>query len=321
MNAPMSVSLIITTYNAQAFIMRAISSALEQTRPPLEIIVVDDCSTDGTPELLHRLERGHDSIRVLSTPYNGGPSLARNVGLAEARGDWVAFLDADDAFAPERLEVIMARAAQDDCDGVADDLAYYDAVAGQVTGRAMGAGRVPTTPVSLRDYIGHNLSGGNGFDWGLLKPVFRREFMQAHAIRYDPVVRHGEDFLLMITFLMAGGRFCLTDHATYLYTQRQGSVSGRASGMSRTTIAYRDMRDTALALARDARIRDNPELVDLLHQRAAGLQRLDDSHFVSVALRSGAVGAIMQRIMKRPAFLPAMIRQIAMALRRRLCHS
>ncbi|MDT8871235.1 glycosyltransferase [Komagataeibacter rhaeticus] len=47
MNTPMSVSLIITTYNAQAFIMRAIGSALEQTRPPLEIIVVDDCSTDG----------------------------------------------------------------------------------------------------------------------------------------------------------------------------------------------------------------------------------------------------------------------------------
>ncbi|MFT8710598.1 glycosyltransferase family 2 protein [Komagataeibacter rhaeticus] len=321
MNTPMSVSLIITTYNAQAFIMRAIGSALEQTRPPLEIIVVDDCSTDGTPEILRRLERGHDSIRLLSTPRNGGPSLARNVGLDAAKGDWVAFLDADDAFAPDRLDVIMARAAQGDCDGVADDLAYYDAAAGQVTGRAMGAGRVPLAPVSLRDYVGHNLSGGEGFDWGLLKPVFRREFLREHAIRYDPLVRHGEDFLLMVSFLLAGGRFCLTDHATYLYTQRQGSVSGRASGMSRTTIAYRDMHDTALALARDPRICDDPVLVDLLHRRAAGLQRLDDSHFVSVALRAGAVGAIVRRIIRRPAFLPAMIRQVAMALRRRLCHS
>lgn len=321
MNTPMSVSLIITTYNAQAFIMRAMASALEQTAPPLEIIVVDDCSTDGTPEILRRLERGHDKIRVLSTPRNGGPSLARNVGLDAARGDWVAFLDADDAFAPERLEVIMARAAQGDCDGVADDLAYYDAIAAQVTGRAMGAGQVPRAPVSLRDYVAHNLSGGKGFDWGLLKPVLRREFLLEHAIHYDPAVRHGEDFLLMVMFLLAGGRFCLTDHATYLYTQRQGSVSMQASGMSRTTIAYRDMHDTALALADDPRMRDDPELVDLLYQRAAGLQRLDDSHFVSVALRAGAVGAIMRRIIRRPAFLPAMVRQVAMALRRRLSHS
>ncbi|AHI24771.1 glycosyltransferase family 2 protein [Komagataeibacter swingsii] len=321
MNVPMSVSLVITTYNAQAFIMRAVSSALEQTHAPLEIIIVDDCSTDGTPDLLGRVARAHDCIRVMSTPYNGGPSVARNVGLGAARGDWIAFLDADDAFAPDRLDVLMARAAAGDCDAVADDLAYYDAMAGQVTGRAMGAGQVPRTPISLREYIAHNRSGGDGFDWGLLKPVFRREFMLAHGIRYDPVVRHGEDFLLMIAFLMAGGRFFLIDHATYLYTQRQGSVSGRASGMSRTVIAYRDMHDTALALARDPRIRDNPELVALLHQRAAGLQRLDDSYFVSVALRSGAVGAIFRRIMRRPAFLPAMIRQVAAALRRRLCHS
>ncbi|AQU88455.1 glycosyltransferase [Komagataeibacter nataicola] len=321
MTAPMSVTLIITAYNAQDFIMRAVSSALEQTHKPLEIVVVDDCSTDNTPDLLRRVARAHGSIRVVSTVANGGPSLARNTGLAVARGDWVAFLDGDDAFAPNRLEVLMARAAHDDCDAVADDLGYYDAMAGQVTGRAMGAGQVPLQPVSLHDYVRHNRSGGSGFDWGLLKPMFRRSFLAAHALQYDPLVRHGEDFLLVVSFLLAGGRLCLIDQPTYLYTQRQGSVSGRASGMSRTVIAYRDMRDMALALARDPRISNDPVLVDLLHQRAEGLQRLDDSHFVSVSLRAGAVGAIIRRAMDRPAFLPAMIRQVGAALRRRLCHS
>ncbi|MDT8871236.1 glycosyltransferase [Komagataeibacter rhaeticus] len=138
-------------------------------------------------------------------PPQRWPVACTQCGAGCGKGDWVAFLDADDAFAPDRLDVIMARAAQGDCDGVADDLAYYDAAAGQVTGRAMGAGRVPLAPVSLRDYVGHNLSGGEGFDWGLLKPVFRREFLREQAIRYDPLVRHGEDFLLMVSFLLAGG--------------------------------------------------------------------------------------------------------------------
>ena len=124
MTAPMSVTLIITAYNAQDFIMRAVNSALEQTQPPLEIVVVDDCSTDNTADLLRRVARAHASIRVVSTVANGGPSVARNTGLAVARGDWVAFLDGDDAFAPDRLEVLMARAAHDDCDAVADDLGY-----------------------------------------------------------------------------------------------------------------------------------------------------------------------------------------------------
>jgi len=95
-------------------------------------------------------------------------------------------------------------------------------------------------------------------------------------------------------------------------------VSGRASGMTRTTIGYRKLSDAAMALARDPRIAGNRDLVALLQARAQGLGRLDDAHFISGALRSGAIGQILARGLKDSTFLPRMLRQMAGAARRRL---
>ena len=125
-----SVSVIIAAYNAEAFVGRAIASALAQTLAPLEILIVDDCSTDGTRAVLDAAAHKTPTIRVIAMARNGGPSAARNAGIAQARGEWLAVLDADDAFAPTRLATLTAFAELTGADFVADDLAYYDAVAG-----------------------------------------------------------------------------------------------------------------------------------------------------------------------------------------------
>ena len=191
-----SVSVIIAAYNAEAFISRAITSVLTQTLPPLEILIVDDCSTDGTRAVLDEAARKNPTIKIIAMARNGGPSAARNAGIAQARGDWLAVLDADDAFAPTRLATLTAFAVATGADFVADDLAYYDAVAGCVGASAMSdAINLPDGPLSLRDYLSHNLADGSSFDWGLLKPIFRRDALVQRDIAYDPDVRHGEDFV------------------------------------------------------------------------------------------------------------------------------
>jgi glycosyltransferase involved in cell wall biosynthesis len=93
------ISVVIPTYNAAAVVVEAVESALVQTLPPAEVIVVDDGSTDDTPE---RLARFGPPVRVIRQP-NGGVSAARNRGLAEAAGDLIAFLDADDVWHPDKL--------------------------------------------------------------------------------------------------------------------------------------------------------------------------------------------------------------------------
>ena len=100
-NQPMkSISVIIPSHNRARLLPRCLDSVLAQTRGPDEIIVVDDGSTDGTAALV--AERYPD-IKLMAQP-NRGVSAARNAGVRAARGDWVAFLDSDDAWLPAKLE-------------------------------------------------------------------------------------------------------------------------------------------------------------------------------------------------------------------------
>jgi glycosyltransferase involved in cell wall biosynthesis len=99
-----NVSVIIPAYNAEAFIFDTVNSVLNQTYQNREVIVVDDGSTDGT---MAALEPFGNRIRVQQQP-NGGVATARNMGVSLARGEWIAFLDADDLWLPEKLERQLA---------------------------------------------------------------------------------------------------------------------------------------------------------------------------------------------------------------------
>ncbi len=96
----LSVSAVIPAYNSAAWLPEAIASVRAQQWPELEIIVVDDGSTDDTQQVIERL-RGSD-LRCITQP-NAGPAAARNAGIVTARGQWIAFLDADDCWLPEKL--------------------------------------------------------------------------------------------------------------------------------------------------------------------------------------------------------------------------
>lgn len=101
-----SISTIITAYNSEHFLGDAIDSALAQTHRAHEIIVVDDGSTDGTAKLV---EGYRNSVRLIYQ-QNAGPAAARNHGVRAASGTWVAFLDSDDLWMPDKLQWQLARA-------------------------------------------------------------------------------------------------------------------------------------------------------------------------------------------------------------------
>jgi succinoglycan biosynthesis protein ExoO len=217
-----SVSVIIPTYNVEAYLGAAIDSALAQTRRDIEVIIVDDCSKDRTVEIAERYRERDARVRVFRNERNGGPSLSRNVAIDHARGDWVAVLDSDDWWMENRLEHLLALAEERRADIVCDDLLLVKE--GEQRPRA-----------TLLHWQARRLGWrGETFelsalkmavdDYGFLKPMFRKAFLDANGLRYNVASRTGEDFELLLRCLLASARVFVLHEALYFYRARNDSL-------------------------------------------------------------------------------------------------
>lgn len=125
------VSVVLTFFNQENYVRRAVGSLLSQTYERFEIIVVDDGSTDGTAEEVRKVD---DARITFISKGNGGVSSARNRGIAEASGQFIAFLDGDDAYLPTKIEVLIERLAHLGFPVCAMVSGYYEVSAeGQLT--------------------------------------------------------------------------------------------------------------------------------------------------------------------------------------------
>jgi glycosyltransferase involved in cell wall biosynthesis len=181
------VSVVIPTYNRRTYITQAVDSVLSQTLRDLQIIVIDDGSTDGTGELLDRVYG--DRILHLGQ-RNAGASAARNAGIQRARGDYLAFIDSDDLWLPHSLERRVELLEQHrELGGVSSQLWIVDE-AGERLGR--------------RPFRHERPGGVMDFRTVLLEPcmdptssLYRRRWVE-DAGRFDPSIRHGEDWDLSL---------------------------------------------------------------------------------------------------------------------------
>ncbi len=105
------VSVVIPLYNAEKFIRVTVESALNQTMKNVEVIIVDDRSTDNSLNLCRELYGNNDRVKIFQQPVNHGPGAARNRGIKEASGKYIAFLDSDDEFMPEHLQTMVTAAS------------------------------------------------------------------------------------------------------------------------------------------------------------------------------------------------------------------
>lgn len=112
MNGNRKISVIIPTYNAQNTVGRAIESVLSQTYSEYEIIVIDDGSSDNTCQVVGELIKKHACIKFLENDGNKGVAHSRNRGVKESSAEWIAFLDADDYWEVNKLELQMQEAEQ-----------------------------------------------------------------------------------------------------------------------------------------------------------------------------------------------------------------
>jgi succinoglycan biosynthesis protein ExoO len=226
------VSFIIATYNAASFVRQAIQSALDQRGATIEIVVADDASTDGTPDIVQAMARDDPRIQLLRRASNGGPSAARNEAMACARGRWLAILDGDDLVLPERSRRLLDLAALSSADVVADNFERFFTEDEASCGTMIPRGGEPYAfTVDTASFLRANCAfGSTRFTLGAVKGMFRADFLKAHGITHREGLDFGEDFLFCLKCLMAGGRFMVTSEVFYRYRKHRGSQSWRMKG-------------------------------------------------------------------------------------------
>lgn len=267
---PKSVSVIIPAFNVATCIGTAIHSALSQSLTPREIIVVDDASTDDTSSIVAEIARVHKIVRLMQMPFNRGAAAARNVGLKNCSSEWIAILDSDDRYLPRRLEYLVAAAEEAQLDLAADNYYNYDVCADRIIDVAIPAAMIGTSlPLDRYDFVRHCMTNMAGaVDFGLLKPVLRRSFVERIGLRYREDIRHGEDFIFYLTALAHRAKFALFPEPHYVYTQRLGSLSGRHSSLTRTRVDLSEIEMESRKFAASRLTENDPQLSHLLMLRA-----------------------------------------------------
>jgi glycosyltransferase involved in cell wall biosynthesis len=193
-----TISVVIPTFNRGPWLAETVASVLAQTLPPLEVLIVDDGSTDDTPGVCAHFPRPVRYIRQ----ENAGVAAARNRGSAEARGEWLAFLDSDDLWTPDKLEV---------------QLAAMDRVRAEWS----------ITGCEMMDVEGRRLSGIQGFERAF--PVFREMRMSADAL----FARH-----LSTAELVAAGRRHTLYHGSAYVPLFYGNFASPATAVIRRDLFH-----------------------------------------------------------------------------------
>jgi succinoglycan biosynthesis protein ExoO len=313
----MDFSVIIPAYNVSGIVGRAIRSAAAQTFPPLEILVIDDCSSDDTVEVVRALGREIPSLRLLSTPANSGPSAARNVGLRAAKADWIALLDADDAWKPGRLERLSEVARATSADFVADDLVMWDIVADVEFRPPYYELPEPQKQISLLDmFRGEDDFNISKASFGLMKPIMRRKFLADHKLEYDESINFSEDLVLYVESLFNGAKIIMINEAYYIYSV-PNAPSGR-SPHSRSLKDYRKIQSVGDMLSQKYEDRIDPTLKRAIDAFRKTMTLLLQSNTARTYKRSGQYAKYLAYLAARPELTRRLVSRAATSIGKRM---
>ena len=221
------VSVVVPVYNAGEHLTSCLDSLLAQTLLGIEIIAVDDCSTDGSAEALQRLEDA-GRIRLLRQPRNSGPSAARNAGILAATGEFVGFVDADDTVSLTMFEDLY-RAADGDADIASCAIHLVDG-AGAVLSTVpfpLAPGRV-YPPLEVREELHRAFE--TKLPWFHWRNLYRRPLLAESNLLFDEGIRKGEDSVFNLR-AFAAARGCISVPAAH-YSYRKHPASATAKPLA-----------------------------------------------------------------------------------------
>lgn len=228
-NAPV-ISVVIAVYNAEMYLREALDSVLDQTFRKIEVICVDDGSTDDSFCILQEYGQNDDRIVVLRNNIESkGAAMARNIGIIAARGEYLSILDADDFFEPDMLEKAYRKAKREDADAVLfdgytyDDELRVDIQVPWILKRSFIPNKNWFTPEENRKAL---FEMNTGAAWNIL---FRTSLIKKNRICFTPAFITDDQVFVCLALSCAGRITCITDR---LIHYRKNAKTGQTAGMS-----------------------------------------------------------------------------------------
>lgn len=292
------VSVIMPVFNAAPYLPAALESIRGQSLQDIELLCVDDGSTDACPDILARFQAEDPRIRVIRQA-NGGPGAARNAGLSVARGRYVYCFDSDDLLAPEALAQAVAEADEHQLDALWFGASSF----GDAEMRAQrpqmftyfDGEHGPTETMTGEGFLARKVAQGQ-YRCSPCIYLVRRELLETAAIRYPEAGLH-EDNLFTFEVCLAAQRVRELPHKWFRRRVRPGSIMTSRSTLSNylgCLVGYEGM------LSRFLRRPPSPEAVDAVHEllelmKSQALLHLKDPGVRSAAQKPGALGTGVMR--------------------------
>jgi succinoglycan biosynthesis protein ExoO len=304
-----AVTVVMANRDAGPYVAQAVRSVLAQTLAELELIFVDDRSSDDSVRRALDAAAGDPRMKIEQLTRSLGPGGARNRALARARGRWIAVVDSDDVIAPDRLERLIAFAETRGAELAADNLMLFSE-AGEQGPLLRGADWTGPREIRLAEFVRSNRLYGRGASLGYLKPVIRRSALGRTGAAYDEGLRVGEDFQLVAELLAAGARYWVDPTPLYRYRRHAGSTSHRLRRSDIEALLAADDRFRCLGE------RLTPADLAALNGRRRSLERALAYDGLVAALKARSAVRAVSQALADPSAVPLLLTPLAARISR-----
>ena len=207
------ISIVIPCYNVEKYVEKCIKSIMNQTYSELEVIVIDDKSTDGTYDVLLKLKKEYnDRFILLQNEKNSGLAYTRNFGVKKATGKYIGFIDSDDYVAPDYYEVLAEKILNDKSDLVINDIQLVDESGNNIGNVVKSCILDEVSKVSIID---------NGLAASACNKLLRKDLLLKYPFLEGKI---NEDVASIIPIIVHSDKISYTDKAVYNYVQRHNSI-------------------------------------------------------------------------------------------------
>lgn len=224
-----TVSIIVPVYNAEHYINRCVDSILAQEYTDYELILVDDGSRDASGSICDEYAAKDARVRVIHKE-NTGVSDTRNIGINEAAGAYLQFLDSDDWITPDATKLLVRAATEHNCDLVIAD--FYRVIGERVAHK----GDIDEDGVLTKEeFAAHMMENPADFYYGVLwNKLYRRDLIEKYRLRMDTSVSWCEDFLFNLEYILHADVFYALQAPIYYYVKTKGSLASQGMSITKT---------------------------------------------------------------------------------------